>query len=430
MDVLRNWFRTIENPKNNFIEILYDEFSNLLDATKNNGNTQNDCNNNQEPQWILSGNVIIKERRNKLESRENSSDVFNLTLDNEEFKGCLDVDGNGRGSLKKINKINGLYEYLAEGTFVNGHLDGKIKERKSCTFLADGYYSRGMRHGPYRKFDVSKKYAEIGFYVNGYKRGWFCSKYGGGCYVIGQRVAENILQSCHFIYPNLQRAIFGNFEICENDKSSHVRLIEGRFVKIVNVSWDAGFPIPETEITNPETLVYEQSTNTIICRLLTLSDPYEEETVFVASSKEPNAGEGLFSRNHVQAGNIVCFYNGVRYLKRRSECGKSYKQSDYRLALDKFTDLDIPSKYHKLENYKATLGHKVCHSFDKRKVNSKFDNFHHPRFGEIIALVSICDINTGDEILVNYNYKNIKDAPKWYRILWKSHKSKLDLAKL
>ena len=128
MDVLRNWLRTIENPKNNFIEILCDEFSKLLDATKNNGNTQNDCNNSQEPQWILSGNVIIKERRNKLESRENSSDEFNLTLDNEEFEGCLDVDGNGRGSLKKINKINGLYEYLAEGTFVNGHLDGKIKE--------------------------------------------------------------------------------------------------------------------------------------------------------------------------------------------------------------------------------------------------------------------------------------------------------------
>ena len=429
MDLLRKWFGTIENPKDNYIEILYDEFSKLINAPKNIENTKNDCNNNQEPQWILSGNVIIKERRDKLGSRDGSGDKFDLVLDNERFEGCLDVDGNGRGSLKKINKINGLYEYLAEGIFVNGHLDGKIKERKSCTFLADCYYSRGIRHGPYRKFDVSKKYAEIGFYVNGYKRGWFCSKYGGGCYVIGHRTVENILQSCHFIYPNLQRAISGKFEIFENDKSSLVRIIEGRFVKIVNLSWDDGFPIPEIEITNPEPLVYEQSTDTILCKLPTLSDPYEEDTVFVASSKEPNAGEGLFSRNHVQAGKVVCFYNGVRYLKKRSECGKSYKQSDYRLSLDKFTDLDIPPKYHKLENYRATLGHKACHSFDGSKVNSKFENFHHPRFGEIIALVSICDISTGDEILVNYNYKNIKDAPKWYRILWKSYKSKLGLAK-
>ena len=64
-----------------------------------------------------------------------------------------------------------------------------------------------------------------------------------------------------------------------------------------------------------------------------------------------------------------------------------------------------------------------CHSFDERKINVKFENFHHPRFGEIIGLVTICDINTGDEILVNYNYKNIQKAPEWYKSLWKSHKA-------
>lgn len=70
MDVLRKWFGTIENPKDNYIEILYDEFSKLMNAPKNIENTKNDCNNNQEPQWILSGNVIIKERRDKLGSRD------------------------------------------------------------------------------------------------------------------------------------------------------------------------------------------------------------------------------------------------------------------------------------------------------------------------------------------------------------------------
>ena len=428
MDALQKWFDEIENSKNNTVEILFEEFSKIISTTDVNWTIERECNNNQDSQWALSGNVILKERVDKLGSQQCSADKLVLTLKRERFEGCLDSNGNGRGCLKKINEINGLYEYLAEGTFSKGNLDGKIKERKSCTYVADCFYGMGIRHGPYRKFDVSRKYVEIGFYVNGYKNGPFCAKYGGGCYVLGRRIAGNILENCHFVYPNLQDALLGRFELCENEKSSHVKLIEGKFVKLLDISWDAGFPIPVTEVTNPEPLVNETSSDTIICKHPTLPDPYEEDTVFVSASKEPNAGEGLFARNHIPTGKIVSFFNGVRYLKKGSDRGKSYKSSDYRLSLDKFTDLDIPMKYCKLENYRATLGHKACHSFDQRKVNSKFENFSHPRFGEIIGLISICDISAGDEILVNYNYKNIEKAPKWYRLLWKSHKAQVHVA--
>ena len=81
--------------------------------------------------------------------------------------------------------------------------------------------------------------------------------------------------------------------------------------------------------------------------------------------------------------------------------------------------MDIPPRYRNLENYRATLGHKACHTFHKNAVNVKFENYYHPHFASIIALVATRDIHTKEEILVNYNYKNIKKAPEWYKDLWK-----------
>ena len=420
MDDLRNWFNRIETHKDGVIEGLLEEFPNILQTIRTVDNHE-DSGDDQDTNWELCGNVLCKEVSDKFNSSINSGDKVSLVLNNERFEGYLDPEGNGYGILKKINTKNGLYEFLVEGKFVKGHLDGKIKERKSCTFVSDCFYSNGIRHGPYRKLDLSKKLLEIGFYVEGLRFGPFCAKYPGGCYVIGHKTEESNLESCAFIYPNLEDAIYGKFELKQNDKTSHVKVIEGHYVKIVDASWDTKFPIPVVKITHSELLTYEPSTDSIICKNTSLSEPYEENSVVVARSKESNAGEGLYSKRSIEKGKVVSFYNGVRYLKGRSERGKSYKSSDYRVSLDKFTDLDIPLKYCMIENYRATLGHKACHSFDESKVNAKFENFHHPRFGQIIALVTTCDISTEDEILVNYNYKSLKKAPNWYKTLWKSN---------
>ena len=44
----------------------------------------------------------------------------------------------------------------------------------------------------------------------------------------------------------------------------------------------------------------------------------------------------------------------------------------------------------------------------------------HPRFGLIMSVRAITDIERGEEILVSYNY-NIGQAPDWYRHAWFSH---------
>ena len=49
--------------------------------------------------------------------------------------------------------------------------------------------------------------------------------------------------------------------------------------------------------------------------------------------------------------------------------------------------LDVPSPFHQLHQYRATLGHKANHSFQP---NSKYDHCFHPRFGYIKCIRSVC----------------------------------------
>ena len=61
--------------------------------------------------------------------------------------------------------------------------------------------------------------------------------------------------------------------------------------------------------------------------------------------------------------------------------------------------------------YKASLGHKICHSF---KPNCEYDNFDHPRFGPIVAAISLIPITKGEEILASYGYSPETNIPRWF----------------
>ena len=83
------------------------------------------------------------------------------------------------------------------------------------------------------------------------------------------------------------------------------------------------------------------------------------------------------------------------------------------------TCLDIPKGMENLGRYRATLGHKACHSFTP---NAAFTELHHPRFGDIMSIVAKRDIVRGEEVLVSYNYA-IHQAQcrrnrlqKWFRV--------------
>ena len=125
----------------------------------------------------------------------------------------------------------------------------------------------------------------------------------------------------------------------------------------------------------------------------------------------------MFSKRFLSEHSLVAFFSGVRKRKifREVPCQANEEAwSDYSITMSKDLSLDIPDSFINASNYCATLGHKACHSFEP---NCRFGKCFHPRFGLIMALFAIRDIEPGEELLVNYRYP-IRTAPAWYKSLW------------
>ena len=75
-------------------------------------------------------------------------------------------------------------------------------------------------------------------------------------------------------------------------------------------------------------------------------------------------------------------------------------------------NMNVPPEYWSLDKYRATLGHKVNHSF--KKPNTEFGNAIHPRFGPIRTIVATENIKRGEEILCDYAYSEESAIPIWY----------------
>merc|ERR1712096_197968 len=58
------------------------------------------------------------------------------------------------------------------------------------------------------------------------------------------------------------------------------------------------------------------------------------------------------------------------------------------------------------------------HSF---LTNAQFVVFDHPKFGLIPCIVTIADIQQGEEILVGYGYgDDLEASPDWYQLAWEN----------
>ncbi len=92
--------------------------------------------------------------------------------------------------------------------------------------------------------------------------------------------------------------------------------------------------------------------------------------------------------------------------------------------------LSIPPEVDGAEFYSATSGHKANCGFGDQ-INAVYTEFEHPRFGLIIRLVATRDIDAGEEILLDYGYKE-GDFPGdhlWYHEAKKHYEESLELSK-
>ena len=182
---------------------------------------------------------------------------------------------------------------------------------------------------------------------------------------------------------------------------------------------------------------------------LHFKEPYEELTTRVATSKVPNAGQGLFAVREIQPDEVIAFYNGLHFAGKGevdahdSDCLEKAKGSSlldkertcftYKIYSESGELLNIPPWF---SDYDVTSGHKVNNKFPPF-TNAIFGAIEHPRFGAIVSIVASKFINIGEEIYVNYGYnknttKLLNLAPWYDKQFWdtKAYLAKIEAGEI
>ena len=251
----------------------------------------------------------------------------------------------------------------------------------------------------------------LGRYSDGPKVGTqWCWCIGDG-YLIGEVDDDDKVHGDDtvYLYPDITTCILADF--------IHGNMELGKLGRLRGFHKNFGMLIPEVEIVEPSiSYSYSPSTSIVITSCPLLRDPYEQRYVFVKESQTPGAGEGLWAKTKILKDQLFAFYNGQKVRQLHTDM-KSMVMSDYAIKLSDTMDLDIKYEDSLLTNYCATLVHKTCHSFTP---NSMFTQAWHPRFGLIMALTAKEDIEAGQEVYVNYNYK-LPFSPTWYQEQFFTH---------
>lgn len=130
-----------------------------------------------------------------------------------------------------------------------------------------------------------------------------------------------------------------------------------------------------------------------------LRDPYEAKVVDVRPSSIPGAGMGVFAVKPLSSRTIVGYFNGVH--RHRKEVFSSGEDSAYLVEGGLPNEmLDIPKEFTSWRNYQASTGHLINHDDDG---NVDYKDCWHPRFGRILCVETVRDLDEGEELFVKYD---------------------------
>ncbi len=224
-----------------------------------------------------------------------------------------------------------------------------------------------------------------------------------------------------FIYPDGETALLGRFE--------NGVMRSAKEAEVIGVTCEKhGIPVAELKASpNSPTFAYDPSNNETFGDFPLLRDPLDGKNVVVRSSAIPSSGEGVFALKRIKSGATACYFSAMRYKKHEylmheKACHQNKTLSnEERRACTKYTvglettdgKLDIPP-WMDDGRYSATSGHKVNCAVGE-EANALFMEAEHPRFGLVLAVVARVDIDEGQEVLVDYGYK---EAPFPSDHLW------------
>jgi len=382
--IVRNWIENIS-------KIAFDEISVLSEEVENCDFNRVDINCNFE-------NIKkIIEEDDKIEYKDGSKYIGDIEENKPHGEGQITLS-DGR---------------IYCGNFTRGRLEGTVREiDPQDASVREILYHRGVSCGTYRHRRFDDQLLGYGNVLNGVKIGkQLVVGAGGNSFFIGLLdKKEKLSGEVIYLYPCLYTCIVGQY------KSG--KLMSGHYRTLSSAVVINGF----IHLTFSENLgkevFYDPPSCFSISRYPLQTNQHEDETVYVAMSSVVGAGEGLFARRNIRCGELVSLFSGTKIYKDSNKKSVKYGDddwSDFRLTLDKSVDLDVGPDDRSCTQYKATLGHKACHSFEMK--NSAFHEFEHPRFGRIMSVVAQRNISADEEIFVSYNY-SVSMAPEWYQELW------------
>jgi len=293
----------------------------------------------------------------------------------------------------------------------NQPFDGPVVSRKPDGTVFEGNFKRGTPHGYFRHINSFGDVEFFGCFVRGVVHGVCWRSLPGGGFLVSPDYKFSG-SDVVFLYPDCRTALVGDFNKGEMESARRAEVIGASNI----CSYFCTMMAPMLSPVTGQSMSLDRATPAQFCSSPLLEDPYESIFVEVGLSDIPGAGEGLFARRDIEAGTVIAFYNGLA-VKAASEKDDNRFPDEYRILLDSTTDLDMPPEMTDISNYCATLGHKVCHSFQP---NAEFDTCYHPRFGLVRCVATLCDIMEGQEITVHYRYP-LALAPDWYRVGWAQH---------
>lgn len=310
------------------------------------------------------------------------------------------------------------------GKFKGGYLNGPGKATLldgDCTLK--GNFKDGKLHGPVIGLTSKGRLAWAGLFKNGVPHGASWRGVEGGGFLYGNVGPKGYFEGHKnaYIYPDMSTALFGDF--------SQNKMVEAVPVTIKEVYVEKCNAILRLRFTkkpqNPITYQRWFSTQTSVGVPPLLEDPYESKFVIAGKSRMgDNAGDGLFLKKDVKANTTISFYNGIRVKPGEHS---PFENSGYQIYVDwnkagEVTSdfMDIPPEYISLNKYRASLGHKINHSFDP---NCRWGTMEHPTFGRVPRVVTLKDMKAGTELTCHYmicmEEASAPDAKMtWYVDLW------------
>ena len=153
-------------------------------------------------------------------------------------------------------------------------------------------------------------------------------------------------------------------------------------------------------------------------------DPYEKINVYIGNGRKD---DGVFAKRDIAEGELVLYYSGLiwntteqslftMHTFQNQTWDEVWKIHTNLMLLEDNVYIHIPEQYWNISNYRATLGHKLNHSFKESKVI--WGHAFHPRFGHIRSVVAKQIIKRNEEIVINYGYRVGTKVPKWYSNLY------------